>query len=229
MVVVGDPDDCAKAVQRWVDIGADQICFSPTTSNMGQDDIIRRWSCSAKRSSRSSTPIRCTAARACAKRRRPRPSAGCRCARPVLCEQLDIGRTPRRPPSTSPTSGRPSPTASPTARPSSAATSRAPTRELEERANRLADWMLDQGVGPGEHVGLYLTNGIEYLEAMLAALQDPGRPDQRELPLRGRRAALPVRRRRPGRACSCNAEFRGAPGRGRRPTLPGHPLEPHRR
>jgi alkanesulfonate monooxygenase SsuD/methylene tetrahydromethanopterin reductase-like flavin-dependent oxidoreductase (luciferase family) len=41
MVVVGDPDDCAKAVQRWVDIGADQICFSPTTSNMNQDDIIR--------------------------------------------------------------------------------------------------------------------------------------------------------------------------------------------
>ncbi len=40
MVVVGDPDDCAKAVQRWVDIGADQLCFSPTTSNMGQDEII---------------------------------------------------------------------------------------------------------------------------------------------------------------------------------------------
>jgi alkanesulfonate monooxygenase SsuD/methylene tetrahydromethanopterin reductase-like flavin-dependent oxidoreductase (luciferase family) len=40
MVVVGDPDDCAKAVQRWVDIGADQICFSPTTNNMHQDQII---------------------------------------------------------------------------------------------------------------------------------------------------------------------------------------------
>jgi len=40
MVVVGDPDDCAKAVQRWVDIGADQICFSPTTNNMAQDQII---------------------------------------------------------------------------------------------------------------------------------------------------------------------------------------------
>ncbi len=40
MVVVGDPDDCAKAVQRWADIGADQICFSPTTSNMAQDKII---------------------------------------------------------------------------------------------------------------------------------------------------------------------------------------------
>ena len=41
MVDVGDPDDCAQAVQRWVDIGADQICFSPTTSNMGQDAIIK--------------------------------------------------------------------------------------------------------------------------------------------------------------------------------------------
>ena len=34
MVAVGDPDDCAKAVQRWVDIGADQLCFSPTTNNL---------------------------------------------------------------------------------------------------------------------------------------------------------------------------------------------------
>ena len=40
MVVVGDPDDCAKAVQRWVDIGADQLCFSPTTNNMSQDAIV---------------------------------------------------------------------------------------------------------------------------------------------------------------------------------------------
>ncbi len=40
--------------------------------------------------------------------------------------------------------------------------------ELEERSNRLAHWMLDQGVEPGQHVGLYLTNGIEYFEAMLA-------------------------------------------------------------
>ncbi len=58
--------------------------------------------------------------------------------------------------------------------------------ELEERANRLAHWMLEQGVEPGQHVGLYLMNGIEYLEAMLACLQDPSGPDQRQLPLRGR-------------------------------------------
>jgi len=44
-------------------------------------------------------------------------------------------------------------------------------RELEGRANRLANWMLDQGVLPEEHVGLYLTNGIEYLEAMLACFK----------------------------------------------------------
>ncbi len=41
--------------------------------------------------------------------------------------------------------------------------------ELDERANRLAHWMLDHGVQPGQHVGLYLTSGIEYFEAMFAA------------------------------------------------------------
>jgi len=40
MVVVGDPDDCAKAIRRWEDIGADQLCFSPTTNNMHQEQII---------------------------------------------------------------------------------------------------------------------------------------------------------------------------------------------
>jgi len=40
MVVVGDPDDCAKAIRRWQDIGADQLCFSPTTNNMDQQTII---------------------------------------------------------------------------------------------------------------------------------------------------------------------------------------------
>ena len=41
MVVIGDPDDCAKAIRRWVDIGADQLCFSPTTNNMPQDQIVK--------------------------------------------------------------------------------------------------------------------------------------------------------------------------------------------
>ncbi|MGH2662320.1 MAG: acyl-CoA synthetase [Actinomycetota bacterium] len=39
---------------------------------------------------------------------------------------------------------------------------------LEERANRLAHHLLDAGIGPGDHVGLYMHNGTEYVEAMLA-------------------------------------------------------------
>ncbi|MEZ5144150.1 MAG: acyl-CoA synthetase [Acidimicrobiales bacterium] len=41
--------------------------------------------------------------------------------------------------------------------------------ELEARANRLAHWLLAQGVQPGQHVGVYLTNAVEYFETMLAA------------------------------------------------------------
>jgi 3-oxocholest-4-en-26-oate---CoA ligase len=41
--------------------------------------------------------------------------------------------------------------------------------ELEERANRLANHLAAEGVGPGDHVALYLGNGTEYFEAMLAA------------------------------------------------------------
>src|SRR5687768_2541171 len=41
--------------------------------------------------------------------------------------------------------------------------------ELEARANQLAAWLAAQGVGAGDHVGLHLYNGTEYLEGMLAA------------------------------------------------------------
>ncbi len=41
--------------------------------------------------------------------------------------------------------------------------------ELAERANRLAHHLRDAGVGPGDHVGLFLRNDAAYLEAMLAA------------------------------------------------------------
>jgi 3-oxocholest-4-en-26-oate---CoA ligase len=43
--------------------------------------------------------------------------------------------------------------------------------ELEARANRLAHHLLAAGVGPGDHVGTYLRNGTEYVEAMLAAFK----------------------------------------------------------
>jgi acyl-CoA synthetase (AMP-forming)/AMP-acid ligase II len=41
--------------------------------------------------------------------------------------------------------------------------------QLEARANRLADHLAGRGIGPGDHVALYLENCTEYLEAMLAA------------------------------------------------------------
>jgi acyl-CoA synthetase (AMP-forming)/AMP-acid ligase II len=41
--------------------------------------------------------------------------------------------------------------------------------QLEARANRLAHHLAAQGIGPGDHVGVYGTNSIEWLEAALAA------------------------------------------------------------
>ena len=43
--------------------------------------------------------------------------------------------------------------------------------EVDERANRLAHALAAQGIGPGDHVGLYLYNSAEYLESMLAAFK----------------------------------------------------------
>jgi fatty-acyl-CoA synthase len=41
-------------------------------------------------------------------------------------------------------------------------------RELDERADRLSHRLADQGVGPGDFVGLHLHNGPVFIEAMLA-------------------------------------------------------------
>jgi acyl-CoA synthetase (AMP-forming)/AMP-acid ligase II len=41
--------------------------------------------------------------------------------------------------------------------------------QLEERANRVAHWFLDQGVQPDDHIGLYMQNDFAYLEGTLAA------------------------------------------------------------
>ncbi|SDK18150.1 acyl-CoA synthetase [Streptomyces indicus] len=44
-------------------------------------------------------------------------------------------------------------------------------RELDEAANRLAHHLIASGLKPGEHLGLHLYNGIEYVQTMLAALK----------------------------------------------------------
>ena len=43
--------------------------------------------------------------------------------------------------------------------------------QLDDRATRLANHMKSRGVGAGSHIGLYLYNRHEYLEAMLAAFK----------------------------------------------------------
>ena len=40
--------------------------------------------------------------------------------------------------------------------------------ELDRRANRLAHYFESRGIGQGDHVGLHLFNGHEFVEAILA-------------------------------------------------------------
>ena len=44
-------------------------------------------------------------------------------------------------------------------------------RELDDRANALAHVLTDLGIKAGDHIGLQLLNGSEYLEGMLAAFK----------------------------------------------------------
>jgi acyl-CoA synthetase (AMP-forming)/AMP-acid ligase II len=44
-------------------------------------------------------------------------------------------------------------------------------RELDARANRVAHALVARGVRPGDHVGLYLYNGAEFVEAMLGCFK----------------------------------------------------------
>lgn len=43
--------------------------------------------------------------------------------------------------------------------------------ELDAAANRIGHHLIDSGIRPGEHVGLHLYNGIEYLQAALGCLK----------------------------------------------------------
>ncbi|MFE1369162.1 acyl-CoA synthetase [Streptomyces anulatus] len=43
--------------------------------------------------------------------------------------------------------------------------------ELDAAANRIAHHLIDAGIRPGEHLGLHLYNGVEYLQTVLGALK----------------------------------------------------------
>ncbi len=68
--------------------------------------------------------------------------------------------------------------------------------EFDERANGVARALLDAGAAHQDKVAQYLYNCPEYLESMYARLQGRPRPGQHQLPLRRRRARLPVGQRR---------------------------------
>ncbi|GAA0479952.1 acyl-CoA synthetase [Streptomyces sp. NPDC046215] len=55
--------------------------------------------------------------------------------------------------------------------PGSGAERRLTYAELDAAAGRLAHHLRDSGVGPGEHVGLHLYNGVEYLQTLWACLK----------------------------------------------------------
>ncbi|WP_424215186.1 acyl-CoA synthetase [Streptomyces sp. BI20] len=55
--------------------------------------------------------------------------------------------------------------------PGTGAVRRLTYRELDTAANRIAHHLLDSGLVAGEHVGLHLYNGVEYLQTVLACLK----------------------------------------------------------
>ncbi|MBW5483649.1 acyl-CoA synthetase [Streptomyces bambusae] len=55
--------------------------------------------------------------------------------------------------------------------PGSGAERRLTYAELDAAANRIAHHLLDHGLRPGEHLGLHLYNGIEYVQTVLACLK----------------------------------------------------------
>ncbi|SOE15351.1 Acyl-CoA synthetase (AMP-forming)/AMP-acid ligase II [Streptomyces sp. 2323.1] len=55
--------------------------------------------------------------------------------------------------------------------PGSGAERRLTYAELDHAANRLAHHLADHGIGPGQHVGLHLYNGVGYLQALYACLK----------------------------------------------------------
>lgn len=111
-------------------------------------------------------------------------------------------------------------------------------RALDERANQLARWLLEQGVGGGDVVALELPRSVDLVVAMLAAWRagaaylplDPAGPALRRQALLQDAKAVLVLRERPGQdmaaawkeACLAEIDLRGL---GVQPT--GRPVAPH--
>ncbi len=99
--------------------------------------------------------------------------------------------------------------------------------EMDARANRLAHYLSDQGVGPRDHVGHLLPQQRGVGRDGMGGVQAAGRVDQHQLPLRQRRAPLPLHQRRSGSPGS-SGRVR-APGHRAAARAPGPPPGDHRR
>ncbi|MFE2627834.1 AMP-binding protein, partial [Streptomyces sp. NPDC059374] len=55
--------------------------------------------------------------------------------------------------------------------PRSGAERRLTYAELDAAANRIGHHLIDSGIRPGEHLGLHLYNGVEYLQTVLGCLK----------------------------------------------------------
>ena len=69
-------------------------------------------------------------------------------------------------------------------------------REVDRRADGVAQHLLDAGLERQQAVAQYLYNGPEYMESIFAAFKARLRPGEHQLPLHRGRAALPVGQRR---------------------------------
>lgn len=56
-------------------------------------------------------------------------------------------------------------------RPGTGAEHRLTYAELDAAANRVGHHLIDSGIRPGEHLGLHLYNGVEYLQTVLGCLK----------------------------------------------------------
>ena len=104
--------------------------------------------------------------------------------------------------STSPTCSKPSPTRCPIASRSSRATAASPTASSTSARTGSRSYLRDVGVLPGPARRHLRVQPRRVGRGDARLLQGAGRADQRELPLRRRGAALPVRQRRSRRARS---------------------------
>ena len=113
--------------------------------------------------------------------------------------------------------------------------------EVEERTNRFANYLIDQGLGARssrdglagheshqDHLALYLHQRQRVHRGDGRRLQGPGRAVQRQLPLRRRGAALPVHQLR-GQGDPVRVELRRNAGRGAARPARRAPADPGRR